>query len=103
MPPNDLKNLWAIFKVFCSEAMTNNNLDSGSITSFLGWLEHRDEIGNSRYTQGVTDGYINAYDTNTTKTSELGITTFISSGSAGRCPICASRQGGESGADKDGP
>ena len=57
METEQLKNLWAIYKVFCAEAARSTHLDSSSAPSFLGWLELRDEIGNSRFTQGVADGY----------------------------------------------
>jgi hypothetical protein len=58
MNTEQLKHLWDIYKVFCVECIKNPTLDPASMLSFLGWLEYRDEIGNSRYIQGVSDGYV---------------------------------------------
>jgi predicted deacetylase len=60
MDHESLKTLWAIYKVFCSEASKSTNLDASSAPAFLGWLEHRDEIGNSMHLQGYGQGYAEA-------------------------------------------
>lgn len=55
MNKEQLDNLWAIYRDFTAEAI-KEGLDAANIIVFLGWLEHREQIGNFRYTQGVGDG-----------------------------------------------
>lgn len=60
METTRLKNLWDEYKTFCSECAKNSALNPDSAPSFLGWMEYKDEIGNSRFIQGVGEGYAQA-------------------------------------------
>ncbi len=51
-----LDNLWAIYRDFTAEAL-KEKIDATNVIQFLGWLEHREQIGASRYLNGVGDGY----------------------------------------------
>lgn len=59
-----LKMLWDIYKQFCSEASQSSHLNPASAPDFLGWLEKKDEIGNTMHLQGYGQGYANAKEEN---------------------------------------